>query len=146
MRVVLDTNVVISGLLFGGPPARLLRVLSRPPFELWSSGELLAELSDTLVERKFAHAVAGSGFTLDSLYGSYARRALAVPEASLASVEFPADPKDAKVIAAVVAADAHWLITGDRHLLTAHLDLPCEVLTVAEALPRAEALLHRDSR
>jgi predicted nucleic acid-binding protein len=41
MRVLLDTNVVVSALLFPGPPRRLLRTLSGPPFELWTSRPLL---------------------------------------------------------------------------------------------------------
>jgi predicted nucleic acid-binding protein len=37
MRVVLDTNVVVSALLFGGPPRELLRLLCSPAFEVWTS-------------------------------------------------------------------------------------------------------------
>ena len=37
MRVVLDTNVVVSALLFGGPPRELLRLLCNPAFEVWTS-------------------------------------------------------------------------------------------------------------
>ena len=34
MRVVIDTNVVIAGLLFYGRPGELLDVLTEPPFEI----------------------------------------------------------------------------------------------------------------
>ena len=37
MRVVLDTNVVMSGFLFGGPPGRILAV--------WRSGEIMLPTS-----------------------------------------------------------------------------------------------------
>jgi putative PIN family toxin of toxin-antitoxin system len=137
MRVLLDTNVVVSALLFPGPPRRLLRSLSAPPFELWTSRPLLRELAATLAYRKLAAAVARTGLPVEDLVDSYAGQTLVVPDEGLTSVPFPADPSDAAVVAAARAARVKWLVTGDRHLLDAQQPTSCSVLRVAEALARA---------
>lgn len=43
MKVVLDTNVIISGIFFSGPPARILAAWAGGGFELVASVEILAE-------------------------------------------------------------------------------------------------------
>ena len=55
MRVVLDTNTLVSGVISpGGPPRRLLDELRAHVFELCSIATLLAELLDVLSREKFA--------------------------------------------------------------------------------------------
>ena len=141
MRVLLDTSVVVSALLFPGPPRRLLRTLSAPPFELWASRPLLRELAATLAYRKLAAAVGRTGLPVEDLVESYADQVLLVPDGDLASVPFPADPSDAAVVAAARAARVEWLVTGDRHLLDAQQPTSCAVLRVTEAVARATELL-----
>ena len=58
MRLVLDTNVVVSGLLWGGAPAQLLDAAQVGEIELFTSRPLLAELSNILIRSKFAKAIA----------------------------------------------------------------------------------------
>ncbi len=141
MRVLLDTNVVVSALLFPGVPRHLLRALCSPPFELWTSRPLLRELAVTLASRKLTAAVAGTGQTIQDLLQAYAGHAFVVPDDVLVPVEFEPDPSDAAVIAAARGAGAEWLVTGDRHLLNAQEAMPCRVLTVADALARTEKLI-----
>jgi len=144
MRVLLDTNVVISALLFAGSPRVLLRLLCAPRFELWTSRALLRELTTTLVHRKLAPALNRTGLAVEDLVQSYASQAFVIPDAALRPVDFPPDPSDAAVIAAAQAARAQWLVTGDRHLLDAGDTIRCHVLTVAEALARAEKATAED--
>ena len=54
MRLVLDTNVVVSGLFWGGPPRRLLDLAREGRVVLFSSGVLLDELAGVLERDKFA--------------------------------------------------------------------------------------------
>jgi len=53
MRLVLDTNVVVSALLWKCKPRRLLRAVAFGGFELVTSDPLLAELADVLSRGKF---------------------------------------------------------------------------------------------
>lgn len=54
MRLVLDTNVVLAGLLWGGPPRRLLERTISGQVLLFSSPVLMRELTNTLAYPKFA--------------------------------------------------------------------------------------------
>jgi hypothetical protein len=142
--VLLDTNVVVSALLFGGTPRVLLRTLSSPEFELWTSRPLLRELATVLSHQKLQSALARTGFAVESLVQAYASQAFVAPDASLPEVTFASDPGDAPVVAAALAAKADWLVTGDRHLLEAKEALGVEVLRIGEALERAAALSGRE--
>ena len=141
MRVLLDTNVVVSALLFGGPPRELLRLLCNAPFELWTSRPLLRELAATLAHQKLASAVARTGLEVETLIQPYASQTLVVRDIALIPVEFPPDPSDEIVIAAAQAAHAQWLVTGDRHQFNATASISSAVLSVTEALDRARELL-----
>ena len=64
MRVVLDTNTLVSGIISaGGPPRYLLDGARTQVFELCSSATLLAELHDVLTREKFATSLAEAGLT-----------------------------------------------------------------------------------
>lgn len=72
MRLVLDTNVVASALLWGGVPRLLLRAGREKRVELFTSAPLLAELTDILWRRKFEKKVAASMLSVDQLVDRYA--------------------------------------------------------------------------
>lgn len=141
MRVVPDTNVVVSAFLFGGHPRELLTLLCRPPFEIWTSRALLRELATVLSHGKLAPALTSIGLGVEALVQAYASQTSVIRETALQHIEFRPDPGDEVVIAAARAANADWLVTGDRHLLDARQEISCAVLTVAEALERARALV-----
>jgi putative PIN family toxin of toxin-antitoxin system len=64
VRVVLDTNTLVSGVISpGGPPRRLLNGVRSQVIELCSSATLLAELLDVLSREKFAARLAQAGLT-----------------------------------------------------------------------------------
>jgi len=43
MRVIIDTNIIVSGVFFGGPPAKILKALHRGELQLIVSPEVLEE-------------------------------------------------------------------------------------------------------
>ena len=71
MRVVLDTNVVISGLLWGGPPHRLIDAAIEGSIELFTSSTLLNELREALAYPKLARRVAETGSSVDRTVDRY---------------------------------------------------------------------------
>ena len=76
MRVVLDTNTLVSGVISpGGPPRRLLDGAGAQAFELCSSATLLAELLDVLSREKFASRLAQAGLTPQGIVGELRRLA-----------------------------------------------------------------------
>jgi len=109
MRVVVDTNVVVSAILRDRLPEKvLLFILSRPDFEWVASPEILTEYREVLHRPKFALPA-----TLLSEWEERFRLAIAewpVP----AAVSFPRDNKDARFLACALASDADFLVTGDQ--------------------------------
>jgi putative PIN family toxin of toxin-antitoxin system len=115
MRLVLDTNVVASGLLWGGIPAQLLDAAQVGEVELFTSRPLLAELSNILARDKFAAAIAATGLPREELVLGYAELTTVVVPARIAPTVM-ADPADDTVLACALAASADWIVSGDKHL------------------------------
>ena len=117
MRVVLDTNTLVSGVISpGGPPRRLLDDLRAHVFELCSSATLLAELLDVLSREKFAARLTQAGLTPQGIVGELRRLAtMAAPQVVPRVIEHDAD--DDHMLACALAANAELIVSGDKHLL-----------------------------
>ena len=74
MRVVLDTNVVVSALLWGGTPERLIELAGEGSLELFTSEALLAELAGILGRSKFAHKLRQKNLSAAEIVAHYRRK------------------------------------------------------------------------
>ena len=99
MRLVLDTNVIASALLWGGVP-RLLQAAREERVALFTSTPLLAELTGILNRRKFDKKISASRLTVDRLIDGYAQLAVLVRPASVPRIA--PDPDDDVVIGTAV--------------------------------------------
>ena len=115
MRLVLDTNVVVSGLLWSGAPSQLLVAAEVGEIELFTSRALLVELSGVLARSKFVRAVEAAGLTHNELVMSYVELTSLVVSA-LIPPTIVADLSDDQVLACAVAAQADIIVSGDKHL------------------------------
>lgn len=126
LRVVLDTNVVLSGLLKPeGTPGRILAAWRAGSFRLVLSEFLLSEIATTLMRPKL-HALLGwppekvARFVLEL-------RALAdIVEPADLAFDYPRDPDDVPVLATLIAGQADLLVTGDGDLLALSDRYPIE--------------------
>ena len=132
MRLVLDTNVVASAMLWGGVPHRLLQARHERRIELYTSAPMLAELTDILTRAKFARKIAGSMLSVDELVERYAELVQVVRPGPIARTA--PDVDDDVVIATALAAQANWLVTGDRALRSVERCQDVRIISVAEAL------------
>lgn len=132
MRLVLDTNVVVSALLWGGAPRLLLETGRDRRTELFTSAPLLAELTDILVRPKFGKKIAASLLSVDQLVDRYAELAMLVRPASMPRVA--PDPDDDVVIGTALSAMADFIVTGDRQLLSVADHQGVRIVTVSEAV------------
>jgi putative PIN family toxin of toxin-antitoxin system len=73
MRIVADTNTVLSGLLWAGPPRRLLDRARERTLTLCTSATLLAELAEVIVREKFVQRVQAAGLSAAELVQDYER-------------------------------------------------------------------------
>ena len=114
MRAIIDTNVLMSGIFFGGPPYEILNAWRQGRFQLVMSAEILDEYQRV-------------GHRLGSKYGgldvSSILALLAVHSELVASPALKEsvceDPTDDMFFACAVAADCRIIVSGDRHLLKA---------------------------
>lgn len=132
MRLVLDTNVVASAILWSGKPRLLLQAARERRVELFTSTPMLAELTDILGRRKFDRKIAASQLTIDQLVDGYAQLVSLVRPASIARIA--PDPDDDVVIATALAARADLLVTGDKPLLIVAEHQGVRIVAVSEAV------------
>lgn len=133
MRLLLDTNIVVSGLIWGGVPRQLLDLGRDGQVTLCASSVLLDELADVLGRGKFSAMLASRQITpafLMQRYGMLVR--LVNPQAIERTV--PNDADDDHTIAAAPAASAELIATGDSDLLMLHPWRGIRILKAAEAL------------
>ena len=116
MRLVLDTNIVISGLLWNGPPRRLLDAAISGAVDLYTSAVLATELREVLAYPKFAQRLSASGETTDRCLGRFLAIANLTAAATLEGA-VTADPDDDHVIACALSAQADAIVSGDAQLL-----------------------------
>ena len=140
LRLVLDTSIVVVGLLWNGPPRRLIEwAIEGKAVELFSSPVLLDELAHTLGYSKFAARIESFGTNIAALVAQYTALVSLVMPASVPRV-VANDADDDHVIAAAVAARAELIVTGDRkHLLPIGSHQGIAIVTAREVVDRIDA-------
>ena len=119
VRIVLDTNLVFSALLWRGTTHRLLSALrDHPAAHLCSSSALLEELSDVLADYLAI---------------------IELVEPQPLSTPVSRDPDDDQVLACALAAHATLIVSGDRDLLTLGTFQNIPIVTATLALDRIVA-------
>ena len=112
MKVVLDTNVFISGVFFSGPPHRILRA--------WREGRLRIVYSTAILE-EYRRVFEEFGRRLPKAHPEAILQFLGVYgeliQPGEATMGVCRDPDDEKFIDCFLAAKADWLVSGDRDLL-----------------------------
>ena len=135
MRLVLDTNTAVSGLIWGGVPGRLLDAAAAGTAQIISSVPLLEELHDVLFRKKFAAQLAEQAVDAADLFEGYAALVQLVVPAVISPVIL-ADPDDDIVLATAVACGADLIVSGDAHLLGIGEFQGIPVLTPSAAVSR----------
>lgn len=110
VKVVLDTNIIISGIGFGGKPRKILHLALENKIKSVTSAVLLAELED-VITKKFPKLAS----YLELIHRKIKKKFLIVkPKKSLFVV---GDEDDNRVLEAAVEGDCEYIITGDQDLL-----------------------------
>lgn len=115
MRIVLDTNVLVSALISSGtPPALLYEAWARGDFALATSAAQIEELRRVLAyERLRPYIAPADARTLTETIDASALVVEGLPDVSVSS-----DPDDNMILATAIAAGADLIVTGDKsHLL-----------------------------
>ncbi len=127
MKVVVDTNILVSAVLRDRDPELVIQfVVDHPEFEWVASQPILTEYKEVLNRRKFrlTQEVKDNWFKL--LDETLTLVAVGT------SVDFPIDPGDAMFLACAMTVDADFLITGDTGLFQGENLLDTVIIAVAE--------------
>jgi putative PIN family toxin of toxin-antitoxin system len=111
-RVVLDSNVIVSGLGWSGAPARIVEAVLAGELMLVTSSPLLAELRRVLAYPKLAKVILEGEKLADLVEMS---SIVIEPVSVFDAVE---DESDNRVLEAAVDGGADYIVSGDEHLLT----------------------------
>ncbi len=138
MRFVLDTNLLVSGVIATGLPRRLVDAAKAGEFELCTSEVLLAELLEVLSRGKFAQRLTQAGLTPEGIVDDLRRLVVIVAPTDVPRVVLT-DPDDDHVIAAAVTGQADLIASGDkRDLLPLGSFQGIPIVTAREAVARLE--------
>jgi uncharacterized protein len=138
VRIVLDTNVVVSALIWGGKHLRLLELAADGTIVLYTSPALIEELADVLGRQHLAERLAAKAGSAEQALKDYADLAIQVIPKSVPRV-VPDDADDDHVVAAAVVGEVQAIISGDSDLLALGKHGDMAIWTVAEALANIEA-------
>jgi len=112
LRVVLDTNIYISALIFGGLPEQLIFLAKQGAFENFTSPAITKEIRSVLVRQKFAWSKAEAQTAIDEIL-SFSIEVR--PKKRIKDVIV--DDADHRILECAEAADADYIISGDNDLL-----------------------------
>jgi len=130
IKLVLDSNVILSGIVFGGKPRQILRHVIEGDVELYLSREILNEVLEVL-QRKFDYPQAQLlAIENECIHIS----TMIEPDLRLDIVED--DEDDNRILECAVASGCGFIISGDHHLLSLRSYQGIEILGVTEFLAR----------
>lgn len=112
-RVVLDTNILISGIGWSGSPKDVIEAFLKGEFILLISESLLNELERILNYKKFYFI---PGYLKESLIRNLLKAAEIVEIKKKLDI-VKEDPEDNKVLECALFGKADYIVTGDKHLL-----------------------------
>lgn len=130
-NVLLDTNIIISAIGFGGIPRKILSLVLEKRICAVSSPVLLAELED-VIAKKFPFLVS----ELNTIQRQIKRKfMLVVPKKSLHVVK---DEADNRVLEAAVEGNCRYIITRDKELLALETFRKVKIVTSGQFLKIVE--------
>ena len=128
VKVVIDTNVLISGLLFGGTPGKLIPLWQKRTIKPMASKEIIDEYLRVLTYPRFKLDEAEINYILYREILPY----FDVIDAPSKERIIAGDPADDKFIHCALAGRAKHIITGDRHLLALKLHHDIQIISPSE--------------
>lgn len=118
MKIVLDSNVLLSGLARpDGVPGKIINAWDNHSFDIVISEFQLAELARVFKYPKVQKLLQWNAAQIQAFIRQLCLR-VEIVDISQTLVEVPDDPDDSPILASLIAADADFLVSGDRDLLS----------------------------
>lgn len=127
LRVVADTNVIVSAFAAGGNPKAILLMAAAGEFDLFASQAILEEVTRVLGGPKFR-------WPMDRLMEALGALPARILDPGPPRLSVVRDHDDNRILECAIAARAHYLVTGDRDLLILGRYFRTRILTPREFL------------
>lgn len=127
LRVVIDTNVIVSGILSRkGAPAELLNAWRERRFLLLSSSAIVAEVRAVMQYPRIRHKYHLSDEEIEQVIALLEHDAMLVAGEASVTGSLPDDPMDEMFLACALDGQADIIVSGDHHLLdlASYRDIP----------------------
>lgn len=135
MKIVLDTNVLVSGLLTAnGNPARALNLILSGAIQVCFNSAIMSEYAEVLARPKFKFDPARVSEVLAKLTNDGFR----VDASSFGQLNLP-DPDDEMFLAVALAASTDHLVTGNLIHFPSEMRRGCSVITPAQFIAICES-------
>ena len=132
MNIVIDTNVVISAILFGGVPGKLIDLWKTRRILPLITAEIMAEYIRVLAYPKFELSEDEISYILHREILPFFKVVKSVPGPSI----IKENPNDEKFIQCAKAGNTKIIISGDRHLLALRSHHGIKILTPNQFLQK----------
>ena len=133
MRIVIDTNLIVSAFIWGGTPLILIKEARLTKIEIISSTETFDELKRIIMRPKFINSLAKSNRKPEEIISRYQELVKFIHPATIPT-HVVRDPKDIKFLECAVGGQADYIITGDNDLLVLKEYQGIRVVTASEFL------------
>ena len=112
MKIILDTNVLISGIFFKGPPNQILKAWQEGKIQLVISEEILTEYKRVVedLSQKYPAIEINQILELITIYSE-------VIDTKDFKVSVCEDPDDNKFLSCALSSKSNIIVSGDKHLL-----------------------------
>ncbi|MBN1833285.1 MAG: putative toxin-antitoxin system toxin component, PIN family [Deltaproteobacteria bacterium] len=142
MRIVIDTNVAVSGLLWDGPPNQILKWVQGGTLTLLACEETVAELKRVIQYKRFSKRLATLKVSSLEVFAYYSNLVFFVPTPDQIPDEIVEDPFDNVFLALASENGSRLIVSSDNHLLELKSYNNIWIVTPSEACQVIERLVH----
>lgn len=144
MKLVIDTNVAVSGLLWSGPPNVLLQWARRGIVTIIVSEKVIDEFKTVIRHERFADRLETLQTSAQKVIAYFMNLSHVVPDPHTIPAVITEDPSDNIFLGLAIENTARLIVSGDRHLLNIgefqgiHIVRPSEACLIIEKLIQSD--------
>ncbi len=129
MKIVIDTNVFISGIFWKGVPGKIVEHWLNDEFILLGTPNILSEYQTTL--KRIGKKLQSSS---TELWINIITKKIHLLSLPTSNIKFCRDPDDDKFIYCALAGNANYLVSGDNDILSLKSKISVNIVTPSELL------------
>jgi len=141
LKIIIDTNVALSGLLWGGPPNQILKWARDRAIQILACDKTVDELKRVLQYRKFSNRLSVLQNTRQKVLAYFLNLVAFVPDPESVPSIIEADPFDNLFLALASENGATLIVSGDRHLLDLESFNNIQIVTPSEGVQTISHIL-----